>query len=984
MTSSNILWPRMITKSLANALRSIRRIANLANAFLVLCLIFSAQLATAGSAGNGSHQGGTDHYYCTSNDKSQSTIYFSAEFDFSWPPGSVRVQDSVIGNEFKQALAAKYGYQGSVVCFGTKSKTQTQAQLQSGISGARSSGKWTVVETGWIWSGAKVPGGGASGPSAAAQRATVVNSNQDSLGSAESGSAPGGSESSGSASGGSEPANSAGQAQNLPAAGTTLAVRILESVDSSKDPAGKQYRATVTTAAEAGNGLTISRDSMATVTLMKDQGGWSAHLQSVVVKGQTVNVSSAPATVMGSAQGTASNAVSTVTSMMGSFGRFGHKPPKPAGVQAIATGDRVLLPPGTQLRFVLSGASAPGGEMASAGGESSLGGPSHPGGGNPAGVASSSATGEPASGGTWSAKIQETPLGPSKQAGLFVVSPDGGHYAVTAMHGSRELVIVDGVDGPEFDHAAHTWGGQALDFVFNSDGKHSAYVAQSGDEMVEVRDGKTAFTITSIKRLSNGVQEGIVLPIDQSRIHNPDAPTSSLVHQCVISPSGAHVAVVSTHSSTSEPLNYYLFLDGVRSQSYRSIDLSKIAFVAEKLVYVAQTNDGKFHVVVNDKLGPPHDGVLTLLVNQDNNHYAYIAADGGANGSNQVVVVDGIPGTPHRGAIRNLTIASNGRVAYEAVVGGTPGSPNGSDDLYVDGHSVGPVVHPFAVVDKSGKGQILEAYVVFSPDGKRVAYVRRVPGGMAAVVDGKVGRAYDSIGVFQFSPDSKYDFYVGQRNLNFVVLDGQEMQGEGTVTNFLFSQISGRFAYLAYSPQAGFRMVIDGKQSPRFQEFVANSMSFSADGKHYAYAIHANFSQCAIIRDGITTNVPSLVPFTTRARPGIDFPPLFFSEDGKRLVWAWPKSDGVSGNVISINSQEITHGHGAYEFPGFSPDSQHFATMIWNGHTYALSVDGKAGTTYDDFLEVNPNVARFLDSHTYRFLGVKGGMVYRVMENLGG
>jgi len=60
------------------------------------------------------------------------------------------------------------------------------------------------------------------------------------------------------------------------------------------------------------------------------------------------------------------------------------------------------------------------------------------------------------------------------------------------------------------------------------------------------------------------------------------------------------------------------------------------------------------------------------------------------------------------------------------------------------------------------------------------------------------------------------------------------------------------------------------------------------------------------------------------------------------------------------------------------------ATMNWNGKTYALSVDGKAGPTYDDFLEVNRNVARFLDSHTYRFLGVKNGSVYRVVVDLGG
>lgn len=47
-------------------------------------------------------------------------------------------------------------------------------------------------------------------------------------------------------------------------------------------------------------------------------------------------------------------------------------------------------------------------------------------------------------------------------------------------------------------------------------------------------------------------------------------------------------------------------------------------------------------------------------------------------------------------------------------------------------------------------------------------------------------------------------------------------------------------------------------------------------------------------------------------------------------------------------------------------------------------MDGKTGPVYDDFLEVNPNVARFLDAHTYRFLGVKNGSVYRVTVNLGG
>ncbi|MGH9679785.1 MAG: hypothetical protein ACRD4Y_07520 [Candidatus Acidiferrales bacterium] len=765
-----------------------------------------------------------------------------------------------------------------------------------------------------------------------------------------------------------------------PAAGTPVVVRMLEAVDSGHDPAGKQYRARINKAVDAGNGVTIPLGAAAVVTLAKDGSGYSAHLASVTINGQTVTVASGPASVTSGLQSSATSAMNSVGSMLGGFGHHAN-----ASAAAIATGQRVVLPPGITLTFVLSQPPAanpagPGGQpLTVSASPSPMGG----GGANAAGASNSPATNQPVSAGALTATIQETLLGPSKKPAApgisnpFVVSPDGGHYAVPAMHGSRELMIVDGVDGPEFDHAAHGMGG-TIDFVFSSDGKHSAYVAQSGSDMVEVRDSKTAFTITSVTPGANGAQNGSVQPIDQSRIHSPDAPTGSLVHQCVISPSGAHVAVVSFGAGV-----YSMFLDGVKSPPYRTIDMSKIAFVAEKLVYAAQTNDGKWHVVVNDKPGPAYDGVLALLVNADDSHYAYIFASGGSEGATQGVVADGVPGTPHRGTIRDMTIASNGRVAYAAVVGGTPGSPNGSNDLYVDDHDIGPVALPFPVLDPSEKTNGTQAYVLFSPDGKRYAFVKRVAGGVATVVDGKVGRAYDSIGVFQFSPDSKHEFYVGVRNSQFVVLDGQEMDGEGTVKDFVLSQTGGHLAYLAYGPATGFQMVVDGKASPRFQEYIAHSMSFSEDGKHYAYAVHVNFSQSQIVRDGVAINVPSLVPFITRTRSDVDFPPLFFSGDGTRLVWVWPVSGGA-GNVIDINGQEIVRGLGNYEFPEFSPDSKRFATMIWTGKNYALAVDGQIGPTYDDFLEVNPNVARFLDSHTFRFLGVKNGSVYRVTVNLGG
>jgi hypothetical protein len=966
-TSRNVLWRRMILKSSARGLDTLYRFTRFRRiALVLLCLSLSAQFAVAGTSGNGSRSGGTDHYYCSS-DMGQPTIYFSAAFDFSWAPGTVRVQDSVIGNEFKQSLVTKYGYTGNVVCFGTASLAQTQTDEHSRATNMRASKKWKVVETGWKWSGA-TGGGGSASESDQSPAQTEAAGQQGSNAGSGSGS---GSASAPAASAG---ANSGGQADNASAAGTTVAVRMVEAVDSSRDASGKQYRGMVTKPADAGNGTTIPQGSVAMVTLMKGQDGWSAHLQSVVVNGETVSVTSAPASVMGSTQSTVANAANSVNSALGSFG-FGHKPPK---ADVIATADRVLLPPGTQLQFVLSGGGSGGGGTAASGmpgmgGMNQAGNAAHA--SNPG---SASAPALAASPGNLNAKVTETLLGPRKQDGMFVVSPDGGHYAVSAMHGSRSLMIVDGVNGPDYDHAAQAYSGSSIDFVFNADGTHSCYIAQRGDDLVEVRDNQEAFVITSVNHPINGS----VLPINQSAIHGPGFATPG--HQCLISASGAHVALVSnTGASANSEAGPRMFLDGVKSPVYRTIDMNQVAFVGDKLVYAAQTNDGKWHMVVNDKPGPGYETITSLLLNADDKHYAYI----GTTGAGHQVVVDGVPGTvrTHAGnGVQYLTIALNGRVAYVWDKTIAAGGRNTSQALVVDDKEVYGDIRPFAFNDASGQGRILVAYVIFSPDGTKFAYAKPVAGGIAAVVDGKVGRAYDNIGLMQFSPDSKHAFFVGNRALNFVVVDGEEMDGQNGIKNFTFSNVGGRFAYEGYSAQNGFHVVVDGKASATFHEILVNALSFSPDGKHSTYSACTNFSVCQMVVDGESKSIPSLIPFTTRARPPIDFPAVFFSPDGTRLVYGYPKSDGTSGNVIVINNQEIMHGHGTYEFPAFSPDSKDFATMFWTGHAYSLFVDGKSGAPYEDFLEVNRNVAKFVDAHTFRFLEVKNGMVYRVVVDLGG
>ncbi|MGH9708665.1 MAG: hypothetical protein ACRD5R_18105, partial [Candidatus Acidiferrales bacterium] len=133
--------------------------------------------------------------------------------------------------------------------------------------------------------------------------------------------------------------------------GATVAVRMIDAVDSSKDPAGKQYRASVTKAVDAGNGVSIPQGTSAVVTLVNSASGYAAQLVSVTVNGQPVAVTSGPASVTAGAQTAAGSAVSSINSMLGGFG---HHVSAPSGLTAVATGQRVVLPSGTMLTFVLS------------------------------------------------------------------------------------------------------------------------------------------------------------------------------------------------------------------------------------------------------------------------------------------------------------------------------------------------------------------------------------------------------------------------------------------------------------------------------------------------------------------------------------------------------------------------------------------------------------------------------------------------------
>lgn len=154
------------------------------------------------------------------------------------------------------------------------------------------------------------------------------------------------------------------QTQNSSAIGTKVTVRILERVNTGSDPAGKQYRATVTRAAAERNGVAIANGAHATVTLDKPGSDWIAHVSTVATNGQAVAVTSS----LASATTAAHNDANAMHAMVGALGNRA-----PAAVSAVASGQQVLMPPGTTLTFLLApspaqnaGAPAASGSPASA------------------------------------------------------------------------------------------------------------------------------------------------------------------------------------------------------------------------------------------------------------------------------------------------------------------------------------------------------------------------------------------------------------------------------------------------------------------------------------------------------------------------------------------------------------------------------------------------------------------------------------------
>jgi hypothetical protein len=549
-----------------------------------------------------------------------------------------------------------------------------------------------------------------------------------------------------------------------------------------------------------------------------------------------------------------------------------------------------------------------------------------------------------------------------------VVSDDGAHAAGVAMKGSRFVVVVDGQEGPPFDQirpssSTGTPSPQGA-AAFGRGGRRVAYIGVRAGATIAVVDGKEGPPFTSIV----------------SSIKPWDADKTRTFH---FSDDGSRVAYVGQIAGPGMPSGPMLqvVLDGTPGPRYaRILDM---LFAGKRHAYVAMTPDQKYVLVVDGKTqGAPFDGIEHLRGN-DEGHIAFV----GRRESSWSVVVDGVEGTAHEQPGEQCAILAlsptKARVAY-AVIDQRTAAPGVRHVLHVDGK---------VVLSASGFQDI-----AFSPDATRLAaaYLVQDPGQAQrhkVMVDGWTSQDYGGLLVdtstgqhrttFLFSPDSKRFAFIASNGLsNFVVVDGEESAGYGTIRNFQFSPDGRRYAFEAYAGHGqGWVAVVDGTPGPKLSDLSRESLTFSPDGSRVAYAGTAGINQSTAVVDGQEQKVPvgAFQPRIARnahAWRGVAKRHFVFSPDGKRLAYVNGLASSGKGAVM-LDGQPQVPGV-LFTQPTFTRDGRRFAHVVWVDQKWLLAVDGRSTPIDGDLYEV-PRSLAFQDDGSLRYLAVKDNMLHRVV-----
>jgi hypothetical protein len=218
-------------------------------------------------------------------------------------------------------------------------------------------------------------------------------------------------------------------------------------------------------------------------------------------------------------------------------------------------------------------------------------------------------------------KVDEQVMAPAGWIGA-TVSAHGVHVAVLAMKGSRNVVLIDGVEGPKFDQLVSggrtytsplnvslaIWPWKLSPITFSDDGAHCAYFGKVGDQYIAVLDGKEIargpFGISvgqsGVLSFSPRGEHVFYIEYDTHTGHRvmmdgKPEPWSHQAPQVVFSPDGEHYAYVGTQADAAK--TRWNVVDG-RQVKYFGDNLQ---FTAASHLVSVLNEDGLDTLVVDNK-----------------------------------------------------------------------------------------------------------------------------------------------------------------------------------------------------------------------------------------------------------------------------------------------------------------------------------------------------------------------------------------------
>jgi len=522
-----------------------------------------------------------------------------------------------------------------------------------------------------------------------------------------------------------------------------------------------------------------------------------------------------------------------------------------------------------------------------------------------------------------SAKLEEQSLVTAQGNNLqFTISPKGTHAAAVVLRGSRQVVMLDGADGPRFDDIA----GGSSGLAFSPDGTRLAYIGRQGQELVVMVNDK------ELMRMPAATHPNVV------------TPTAGRQSLPAFTANSRHVYFYLYTEPTPGLTNgFYQFVyDGVPGPESFSEGSPVFDRAGEHHAYMVESrqNHGTFALAVDGKVAPYVAGEPQFTA--DGLHLITKRIVPGT--TNTEVLLDG---KPIMRAISPQIYTTPVGAGFAAVVyQGNPGS--GISFITIGTQRVQGTDCPW----KPGLTD-----VVFSADAKHwVALCRADNQSQWVVVDGKKGTEYQSVGGIGFTADGRFVYTAGMRGQTFVVTGDQESNGSqallavtpdtaGDRTDFFLGvpqmrsvQLNGnRVGYVGSGTAGTNTVVVDGKA---LQSQGANALEFSPDGSRYAFT-HGGGNNRTLNVDG--ADMPgATMPFkrpslSAQVRSDKEF---VFSPDSKHVAYFGRQQNGTYGIFVD---GKFTAMPGTYPMnPTFTPDSRH---LIWmdrpGGPAQVVYVDGR-------------------------------------------